>query len=221
MADMIELKAHPRPNVGKGAARAVRRQGMVPAVIYGDKKSPEPVSLEYKTVWKQVETGMFLSTVYDIVVDGKKTRVLPKDLQVDPVRDFPIHVDFLRLSKGATITVEVAANFINEEESPGLKRGGVLNVVRHSIEVSCPADAIPDAITVDLTGLDIGDAVHMSEITLPDKVEPAITDRDFTIATIASASAEEVETSEEDEELDGEAVEGTEGEEETKDDESD
>ena len=211
MADIIELEAAVRERVGKGAAREARRQGRVPAVIYGDKKDPEPISLEYKIVNKQVQTGNFLNTLYMINVGGNKTRVIPRDVQFDPVRDFPMHVDFLRLAKGATITIEVTVNFINEEECPGLKMGGVLNVVRYAIEVTCPADAIPEQFDADLTGLELGDSIHISAITLPDGVAPTITDRDFTVATIAAPAGLDRDGADE-EAADGEGVDGEEAE---------
>jgi len=211
MADIIELEAAVRERVGKGAAREARRQGRVPAVIYGDKKDPEPISLEYKTVFMQVQTGNFLNTLYMINVDGNKTRVIPRDIQFDPVRDFPMHVDFLRLAKGASITIEVTVNFLNEEECPGLKMGGVLNVVRYAIEVTCPADAIPEQFDADLTGLELGDSIHISAIALPDGVEPTITDRDFTVATIAAPAGLDRDGADE-EAADGEVVEGEEAE---------
>ena len=212
MAETVELKAAPREQFGKGAARAIRNQGRVPAVIYGDKKTPQSISLEYGELWQQVKTGIFLSTVFTIDLDGKKTRVIPRELQLDPVRDFPVHVDFLRLGKGATITVEVPVNFVNEELSPGLKRGGVLNIVRHGIELLCPVDAIPERIEADLEGLEIGDSLHISAITLPEGVTPTITDRDFTVATVAGRAEEPVEE-ELEEGLEGEELaEGVEGE---------
>ncbi len=189
MAELIELKATAREGTGKTANRALRAQKQVPGVIYGGEKSPANVTLEYKLVWQHYQTGHFLSTVYMLDVDGKKERVIPRDVQVDPVRDFPIHVDFLRVSKTSRIDVEVPVHFTNEDASPGLKRGGVLNIVTHEIELSCPADAIPENVTVDLTGLDIGDSVHISAITLPKGIAPTITDRDFTIATIVGAAA--------------------------------
>ncbi len=211
MADIIELEAAVRERVGKGAAREARRQGRVPAVIYGDKKDPEPISLEYKTVNMQVQTGNFLNTLYMINVGGNKTRVIPRDIQFDPVRDFPMHVDFLRLAKGATITIEVTVNFINEEECPGLKMGGVLNVVRYAVEVTCPATSIPEQFDADLTGLELGDSIHISAISLPDGVEPTITDRDFTVATIAAPAGLDRDGADEDaadgEEVDGEVAE--------------
>lgn len=208
MADVTELSASVRERVGKGAARAIRREGGVPGVIYGDKKDPETIVLDYLDVWQQYQTGSFLSSIYVIDVGGKKTRVIPRDIQLDPVRDFVVHVDFLRLSKGAEITVEVPVNFINEEESPGLKRGGVLNIVRHTIELVCPADALPESIEANLEGLDIGDSLHISAIELPETVRPTITDRDFTIATIAGAGGaadEDEEVAEVEEEDDVEA----------------
>lgn len=193
MADISELSAEPRDNTGTAAARAIRSNGGVPAIVYGGRGGPEKVTLNYKEVWKQVETGSFLSTVYMLNVNGKKTRVLPKDVQFDPVRDFLEHVDFVRLAKDAVVEVEIPVNVLNEDDSPGLDRGGMLNLVRHAIEVSCPADAIPDSIDVDVAGLDIGDSVHVSGITLPEKVTPTISDRDFTILTIVGAAAAEPE----------------------------
>ena len=188
MAELTELKATAREGTGKLANRALRAQKMVPGVVYGGETAPANVTLEYKSVFQHYQTGHFLSTVYLLDVDGKKERVIPRDVQVDPVRDFPIHVDFMRVSRTSRIDVDIPVQFINEEASPGLKRGGVLNIVRHSIEFTCPADAIPEKITVDLTGLDIGDSLHISAVTLPAGITPTI-DRDFTIATIAGAAA--------------------------------
>ncbi|MEG6510185.1 50S ribosomal protein L25/general stress protein Ctc [Methyloligella sp. 2.7D] len=195
MAEAHELKAWARDNTGTGGARAVRREGRVPAILYGEKETPEPISVEYKEIWKQYNTGHFRSTVYMLDIEGKKTRVIPRDIQLDPVKDLPLHVDFLRIAEHATITLEVPVHFLNDEAAPGLKRGGVLNVVRHEVEVSCPVDAIPESFEVDLTGLEIGDSIHISAIKMPAGVEPTITDRDFTVATItgrvAEAAAEE------------------------------
>ena len=187
MADVTELNASVRERVGKGAARAIRRDGRVPGVIYGDKKEPEPIVLDYLDVSQQYQNGGFLSTIYMLNVAGKRTRVIPRDIQLDPVRDSIVHVDFLRLARGAEVTVEVAVTFRNEELSPGLKRGGVLNIVRHTIELVCPADSIPESIEANLEGLDIGDSLHISAISLPNNVRLTITDRDFTVATIAGA----------------------------------
>ena len=191
MAEAIELKAWARQRSGKGGARAARREGRIPGTLYGDRKDPETISVEYRAINLQLQSGHFQSTVFTLNVDGSKTRVIPRAVQLDPVRDFPIHVDFLRLSKDALVTVEVPVHFLNEAASPGLKRGGVLNVVRHEIQVRCPADAIPDHFDVDLTGLEIGDAVHISAIKLPEGVRPTTTERDFTVATIVGRSAEE------------------------------
>ena len=196
MADLTQITASARELVGKGASRAARREGFIPAVIYGDKQPPESINLEYKEIWQQIQTGQFLSTVYMIDVGGSNTRVIPRDDQLDPIRDFPVHVDFLRLSKDARITVSIPVVFQNEEESPGLKRGGVLNIVRHDVEVSCLADSIPGSLIVDLTGLEIGDSVHFSVISLPEGVTATITDRDFTVATISGAAPTEEEETE-------------------------
>tara|TARA_R110002020_G_scaffold122787_1_gene278638 strand:- start:4488 stop:5120 length:633 start_codon:yes stop_codon:yes gene_type:complete len=181
-----ELKAEARAQVGKGSARELRRNGLIPAVIYGDKKDPVSIALSRNEVTKKIHSGGFLTTLATIDVDGTKYQVLPKDFQLDPVRDFLMHVDFLRVSKNTLVTVEIPVHFENEEKSPGIKRGGVLNIVRHTVECHCPANDIPDAITVDLTGLEIGDGIHISHVTLPEGVHPTITDRDFTIATVAA-----------------------------------
>ena len=191
MAESVELKAWARQRSGKGGARSARREGRIPGILYGDKKDPETISVEYRAITQQLLTGHFQSTVFTLNVDGTKTRVIPRAVQLDPIRDYPIHVDFLRLSKDALVTVEVPVHFLNEAASPGLKRGGVLNVVRHEIQVRCPSDAIPDHFDVDLTGLEIGDAVHISALKLPEGVRPTTTDRDFTVATIVGRSAEE------------------------------
>ena len=187
--DTYELKAEAREKVGKGSAREVRRNGKVPAVIYGDKQPPLAISLPYKELFYKIHGGGFMTTIATIDVDGKKIEVLPKDYQLDPVRDFPMHVDFLRIGKDSVVTVAIPVHFINEEKSPGIKRGGVLNVVRHEVEFTVPAHEIPDFITVDLEGTNIGDSLHISAVKLPAGVKAVISDRDFTIATIASSSA--------------------------------
>jgi large subunit ribosomal protein L25 len=197
MAELIELKATAREGTGKMANRVLRAQKMVPAVVYGGEAAPENVALEYKAVWQNYQTGHFLSTVYMLDVNGKKERVIPREVQVDPVRDFPIHVDFMRVSKSSRIDVDIPVHFINEEASPGLKRGGVLNIVRHEIECSCPVDAIPESITVDLTGLNIGDSIHIHAIKLPEGVVPVVHERDFTIASVAGAASMKPETTSE------------------------
>jgi large subunit ribosomal protein L25 len=181
----------------------------VPAVIYGDNKDPEGVSLSRKDFTKLYNTGRLMSTLLDIEIDGKKSRVITRDLQLHPVRDDIMHADFLRLGKGSKIAVEVQVVFLNEETSPGLKAGGVLNVVRYTVELNCPANSIPESIELDLGELEVGDSMHISNVTLPDGVVPVISDRDFTIATIAAPSVS-VEPEEEIDDVEGE--EGEEGE---------
>ncbi len=216
MSKIEPLVASARDRAGKGAARAIRREGHVPAVIYGGKQDPQPISVELRDLNKKLATGKFLSTLFMVDTGSDKIRVIPRDVQYHPVTDAPLHVDFLRLVEGAVISVEVPMVFRNDEESPGLTRGGTLNVVRHSVEVNAPVDAIPDHLEADLTGLDIGDGVHISSIKLPEGVTPTITDRDFTIATIAAPSAllsEEAEAEEAEGEEGEEGAEGAEGEE--------
>ncbi len=209
MAEVSIIAAERRERAGKGPARAARRAGRVPGIIYGAKKDPSMITLDPRVLDRELNTGGFMATIYDIQIDQDKERVLPRDVQFDPVTDRPIHVDLLRVSAATSVTVQVPVNFLNEEESPGLKRGGLLNVVRHEIEMSCRADAIPSAIEIDLTGLDIGDSIHISMVPLPDGVAPTITDRDFTVATIAAPTVvQEDEEAEEGEELE----EGLEGE---------
>ena len=193
MAQSIELKATAREKVGKGAAKNVRRTGLVPGVVYGDKRAAEPINIAYADIWKHYKGGRFLATVFQLDVGGARQQVIPRDVQLDPVKDFVIHVDFQRIAKDATIRVGIPVHFINHEKSPGLKRGGVLYVVRHEVELFCPADAIPDHLEVNLEGLEIGSSVHISAIKLPANTRPTITDRDFTVATIAGAKAEEAE----------------------------
>ena len=187
MSELIPLKATARPRAGKGAARQARREGNVPAVIYGDSKTPETINLEYNALWKQVLKGHFTATAFELDVDGKKHIVLARDVQVDPVRDTPLHVDFQRVGKDGIIRVAVQVKFINELLSPGLKRGGVLNIVRHEVEVFSPYDKIPAFFEIDLAGLEIGKSIHMSFVKKPDYITPVIKNRDFTIATIAGA----------------------------------
>ena len=191
MAETTELKAWTRQRSGKGGARATRRDGRIPGILYGDKKDPESIAVEYRAISQQLLTGHFQSTIFVLDVEGTKTRVIPRSVQLDPIRDFPIHVDFLRVSKDALVTVDVPVRFLNEAASPGLKRGGVLNIVRHAIPVRCPADAIPDHFDVDLTGLEIGNSIHISAIKLPPNVRPTIAEHDFTVATIVGRTAEE------------------------------
>jgi large subunit ribosomal protein L25 len=189
MADLMGIKAAARQRAGKGAARTVRREGKIPGVIYGDKKEPETIALDFNETWKTIQRGKFLSTVFELDVDGRKHRVLPRAIQLDPVKDIPIHIDFQRIGADGRIRVAVPVRFVNEASSPGLKRGGVLNIVRHEVEVICPADKIPEVFEFDLTGLDIGRSIHISATKMPENVRPTITNRDFTVATIAGASS--------------------------------
>ncbi|MEQ8585651.1 MAG: 50S ribosomal protein L25/general stress protein Ctc [Thalassobaculaceae bacterium] len=222
MADVITLNASVRDRVGKGSARAARREGFVPAVIYGDKKDPLPIQVEKRELDKILAKPGFFSHLIDLKVGKDSHRVLPRDLQQHPITDFAWHVDFLRVSATSELTVEVPVEFINEDEAPGLTRGGVLNVVRYAVELNCRADNIPEKLVVDLTGLEIGDSVHISAIAIPDGATPAIDDRDFTVATIAAptvvaeADAEETAAAEEAKaEAEGEDAEEAEGEEES------
>ncbi len=196
MSETLKLAAELREKAGKGASRAVRRTGRVPAVIYGAGQTATPIHVEEKILVRQLSTGHFMNSVVEIEVDGQTIRTLPRDVQFHVVTDRPIHVDFLRLAGNAVITVAVPVHFIDEDKSPGMKRGGTLNVVRHEIQVDCRPDAIPDQIDVSLAGRDIGDSIHISAVTLPDGVEPHIHDRDFTIATVVAPSALKSETGE-------------------------
>ncbi len=190
MSDALTLPAEARERAGKGASRVLRREGRVPAVIYGGKEEPTPIHVEAKELIRQLGTGHFMNSIVMIEVGGgKAVRAIPKDVAFDPVTDRPIHADFLRLSKDSKIQVAVPVVFSHEEASPGLKKGGVLNIVRHELELVCELDKIPDEITIDVTGKDIGDSIHISEVTLPAGAESAITDRDFTIATLVAPSA--------------------------------
>ncbi len=206
MDEIFKLAAEPKERAGKGAARAARYAGRIPGVIYGAKTAPVMITLDSKDLQREIRRGGFFATLFDVGVAGKTERVLARDLQLHPVTDRPIHIDFLRVSASTEVTVQVPCVFVNEEESPGIRRGGVLNVVRHELELSCRADAIPNEISIDLTGLEINDSVHISQVALPEGVAPTITDRDFTIVTIAAPSvirdeAAEAAEAEEEEEL--------------------
>jgi len=189
MSDTLILPAEARDRAGKGASRTLRREGRTPAVIYGGKEAPLTIHVEEKLLARQLGTGHFFNSVVEISLDGKTHRTLPKDVAFHPVTDRPLHVDFLRVSGDAKVHVEVPVVFRNEEKSPGLKRGGVLNIVRHELELVCGAEHIPDEIAIDLTGLDIGDSIHAHDVKLPEGVSAAIAERDFTIATIVAPSA--------------------------------
>ena len=210
MSEALTLPAELRERAGKGASRELRRDGRVPAVIYGGKEEPLAIHVEAKELARQLGSGHFMNSIVMVEVEGKPVRTIPKDVALHPVTDRPLHADFLRLAKDAKITVAVPVSFTNEEASPGLKKGGVLNVVRHELELVCESDRIPDEIVLDVTGLDIGDSIHISRVTLPDGSVSAITDRDFTIATIVAPSAMKQEPTEGEEVAAGEVP--TEGE---------
>ena len=193
MSEQLTLSAETRERAGKGASRVLRREGRVPAVVYGNNEEPLSIHLEEKVLVKALSTGHFMNSVVMIDAGGAPTRTLPKDVQFHPVTDRPLHVDFLRISEHAKVTVAVPIRFVDEEESKGLKRGGVLNAVRHELELTCDASEIPEAIEISLAGLDIGDSLHISQVTLPQGTESAITDRDFTIATIVAPTVYKVE----------------------------
>ncbi|MDX1424675.1 MAG: 50S ribosomal protein L25/general stress protein Ctc [Kiloniellales bacterium] len=197
MSQIHNLSAEPKERAGKGAARAARRAGRIPGVIYGAKQPPLMITLDPQEMSREMRGGGFFTTLFDVKVNGGSERVLARDLQLHPVSERPLHVDFLRVSSTTVVVVEVPCHFVNDEESPGIKRGGVLNVVRHTLELSCRADAIPNEIVIDLTGLEIGDSVHISQIDLPEGVKPTITDRDFTVASIAAPSVVKEEAAEE------------------------
>ncbi|GAB4179297.1 MAG: 50S ribosomal protein L25/general stress protein Ctc [Thalassobaculales bacterium] len=185
MTEIVTISAETRDRAGKGSARAARRAGKVPGVIYGAKKDPVMINVPFAAFRKELHRPGFFTKLFDVEVSGARHRVLPRDVAFDPVTDEPIHVDFLRVSESTTVHVMVPVQFQNEAASPGLKVGGVLNVVRHEIEMVCRADRIPEHLVVDLTGTKIGDSIHISAVSLPEGSRPAIADRDFTIATIA------------------------------------
>jgi len=189
MSEQLTLPAETRDRAGKGASRELRNSGRVPAVIYGAKQEPLSIHVEEKLLTKMLSTGHFMNSVVMIDAGGQVTRTLPKDVQFHPVSSRPVHVDFFRISEHSKVTVNVPVRFVDEEESPGIKRGAVLNLVRHDLELVCDAAEIPDDIVISLKGLDIGESIHISSVQLPKGVESAITDRDFTIATIVAPSA--------------------------------
>lgn len=190
MAEANVIQAAKRPSNGKSGARAVRREARVPGVIYGgDVAEQETISVDQNELNKLIARGRFLATVFQIDVDGAKTKVIPRDVQLDPVRDVPVHVDFHRIGADNQVRLRVPMRFVNDLLSPGLKRGGVLNVVRRDIEVWAPADNLPEVFEADLDGLDIGRSIHISAVKLPEGVRTVIQGRDFTVATIAGASS--------------------------------
>jgi large subunit ribosomal protein L25 len=197
MSEQLTLSAETRERAGKGASRVLRREGRVPAVVYGNNEEPLSIHLEEKALVKALSTGHFMNSVVMIDAGGTPARTLPKDVQFHPVTDRPLHVDFLRMSEHSKVHVAVPIRFVDEEGSKGLKRGGVLNAVRHELELVCDAAEIPEEIAISLAGLDIGDSIHISNVSLPSGSESAITDRDFTIATIVAPSVYKVSEGEE------------------------
>ena len=195
MSETLKLSAEMRERAGKGASRAVRLTGRVPAVIYGNKLAPVTIHVEEKLLVRHLHTGHFMNSVVELDLGGTVERTLPRDVQFHPVTDRPVHVDFLRLGANAVISVMVPVHFIDEYKSVGMKKGAVLNVVRHEVELTCPADSIPDQLNVSVAGKDVGDSIHISSVTLPAGVKPVI-DRDFTIATLVAPSALRSETDE-------------------------
>jgi large subunit ribosomal protein L25 len=189
MSEQLTLPAEARDRAGKGASRALRREGRVPAVVYGEKKEPLSIHVEEKLLTKMLHTGHFMNSVVMVDVGGKATRTLPKSVDFHPVSSRPIHVDFLRIGEHSQVNVNVPVRFDNEEDSPGLKRGGVLNVVVHDLALICDASEIPDEIHIDLTGLEIGDTLHISQVKLPKGSKAANAEDDFTVATIVAPSA--------------------------------
>lgn len=199
MSDTLTMPAETRDRAGKGASRALRREGRVPAVVYGNNEDPQSIHIEEKELRRQLGTGHFFNSIVEISVGGTTVRTLPKDVAFHPVSDRPLHVDFLRISKDHKVHVNVPVHFINEEASPGLKRGGVLNIVRHELDLVCDPESIPDEVAIDVTGFEIGASIHISHVTLPAGAVSAITDRDFTIATIIAPSGLRSEAGEADE----------------------
>lgn len=188
MRETQDLKAEPRPLTGKGPAYQARIKGFTPGIIYGGKNAPEPVMVASRELERHVNSGKFLTTLYMIELSGEKTRVIPRDVQVDPVTDRPVHVDFMRLEAGTTITLHIPVHFHGQDVSPGMKRGGTLNIVRHDIELICPVDNIPEFLEADLSAMEINDSLHISAVKLPEGVKPTIK-RDFTIASVVAPSA--------------------------------
>jgi large subunit ribosomal protein L25 len=189
MAQVQELKAETREGRGKGPAYQARLKGLIPGVIYGGKGEPETVNVDARTLERHIEKGSFLTTLLMLDVAGKKTRVIPRQLQLDPVSDRPVHVDFMRLAEGATVRLDVPVHFKGQGESPGIKKGGVLNIVRHEMELICPADRIPNEVLVDVSKLDINESIHLSALNLPEGVKSTIRGRDFTVCSIVAPTS--------------------------------
>jgi large subunit ribosomal protein L25 len=189
MAQVQELKVETRAGTGKGPAYQARQKGLIPGVVYGGKADPENVNIDGHTLFLKIGAGHFLTTLLTLDIAGKKTRVLPRDVQLDPVTDFPVHVDFLRLDEGATVRLAIPVRFQGQETSPGLKKGGVLNIVRHEIGLICPAETIPNTIDVDVSNLDINESIHIDSLTLPPGVRAVIRGRNFTICSIVAPTS--------------------------------
>jgi large subunit ribosomal protein L25 len=195
MTEHATIPVKSRVGTGTGSARAVRREGFIPGIVYGAGIDPKPIKFALRDIDKHYQTGRFTSTLFTLDIEGEKMRVIPREVQVDPVSDRPIHADFQRLVAGARIRLYIPVHFNNHGDSPGLKRGGVLNIVRHEIEFVCPSERIPQFIEANLAGMDIGDSLHISAIKLPEGLVPVIRSRDFTVATVAAPSSfTEVET---------------------------
>ena len=208
MATAASLKVEKRPQVGKGQSRSLRREGKTPAIIYGDKKKPVSIAINTQDLKVELRKPGFLTRLYDLKLEKETVRVLPQDIALHPVNDNAEHIDFLRVNENTKVTIDIPVSFINEESSPGLKRGGILNVTRYNVEVMCPVANIPEKFEFDLTDLEIGDSIHFSDTQIDESVAPTITDRDFTIASIAAPSiiTESEEAEETEEEVEGEEV---------------
>lgn len=187
MSDTLQLTAYARERSGTGGARATRREGKIPAILYGGKEPPMKIALVDREIRRELTMNPhFFTSICELAIDGKTMRALPREAQLHPVNDLPLHLDFIRIGRDTVVTVSIPMVFLDEEECPGLRAGGVLNIVRHDVEVSCPAEEIPAQLEVSLKGRAIGDSIHISEVTLPANVTPTTTDRDFTVATIAA-----------------------------------
>lgn len=191
MRDITSIAAEARARAGKGTARATRLKGRVPGVIYGEKQTPELISIDTRELLKELHKGNFFSRLFNVEFEGKAERVLARDVQLDPVSDRPIHVDFQRVGKGSRVRIFIPVQFLEQDQSPGIKKGGVLNIVRHEVEFFCQPDTIPESISISLAGMDIGHSIHISAFELPDGIKPVIQDRDFTVATIAAPIKED------------------------------
>lgn len=191
MRDVTTIAAEARSRAGKGTARATRLKGRVPGVIYGEKQTPELISVDSRELLKELHKGSFFSRLFTIDIAGKTERVLARDVQLDPVSDRPIHVDFQRIGKDSKVRIFIPVHFLDQDQSPGIKKGGVLNIVRHEVEFFCQPDNIPEALSISLAGMEIGHSIHISAFELPQGIKPVIQDRDFTVATIAAPTKED------------------------------